>query len=88
MKAAATKLLVYSGYWGIYMWGVRRVRSELCGTRMSHPKTSRRKVARCAAPKLRAVARNFEIPATPANDIMDNEERGRALRARPKNTPQ
>jgi len=41
-----------------------------------------------AAPKLRAIARNFEIPATPANDIMDNEERGRALRARPKNTPQ
>jgi len=41
-----------------------------------------------AAAKLRAVARNFEIPATPANDIMDNDERGRALRARPHSTPQ
>ena len=37
-----------------------------------------------AAAKLRAVARNFEIPTPPANDIMDNDERGRALRARPK----
>jgi hypothetical protein len=67
------------------MWGVGRVRSELCATRMSRRKKQAaaklRAVARSTA-KLRAVARNFEIPTTPANDIMDNE-RGRALKSTP-----